>query len=134
MEVKTFKLGSNNLCITSATYLFAVYLWMKDGFLGTCVHSDRNCKNSKKKDSVTLITCGLIFVRLKIFKEFKSIPGLFGIWIISRLGWVKPQISHKLNVLKVEVNELDYNEQASNPLIQAEIMTLFQNFLICCKF
>ena len=26
MEVKTFKLGSNDLCITSATYLFAVYL------------------------------------------------------------------------------------------------------------
>ena len=39
MEVKTFKLGSNDLCITSATYLFAVYLWMKDGFLGTCVYT-----------------------------------------------------------------------------------------------
>ena len=127
MEVKTFKLGSNDLCITSATYLFAVYLWMKDGFLGTCVHSDKNSKRM-------YCTWGLIFVRLQIFKEFKSIPGLFGIWIISRLGWVKPQISHELNVLIVEVNELDYNEQSSNPFIQAWIINLFQNFLICCKF
>ena len=87
-----------------------------------------------KKYIVTICTCGLSFVRLQILKEFKSIPGLFGIWIICRLGWVKPQISHELNVLKVEVNELDYNEQTSNPLIQTEIMTLFHNFLICCKF
>ena len=108
---------------------------MKDGFLGTCVYTLTEIVTILKKDIVTLCTCGLIFVRLQIFKGFKSIPGLFGIWIISRLGWVKPQISHELiNVFKVEVNELDYNEQTSNPLIQAEIMTLFQNFLICCKF
>ena len=66
MEVKTFKLGSNDLCITSATYLFAVYLWMKDSFLGR-VYTLTEIVTILKKNIVTLCTCGLIFVRLQIF-------------------------------------------------------------------
>ena len=34
MEVKTFKLGSNNLCITSATYLFAEWKMASWGCTG----------------------------------------------------------------------------------------------------
>jgi hypothetical protein len=62
MEVKTFKLGSNGLCITSATYLFAVYLWMKDGFLG-------NVRALWQKLRLLLLQkivspCGLVSARL----------------------------------------------------------------------
>ena len=70
MEVKTFKLGSNDLCITSATYLFAVYLWMKDGFLGTCVHSDRNCNNSKKKDMSMFMLSAYIGIPVNKYQMF----------------------------------------------------------------
>ena len=115
-------------------YLLYISEWKMASCWGRVCYTLTEIVTILKRYIVTLCTCGLIFVRLQIFKGFKSIPGLFGIWIISRLGWVKPQISHEFKLLKVEVNELDYNEQTSNPLIQAEIMTLFQNFLICCKF